>query len=251
MELSHNHGTAAKDLVLTKLYDRREQDRSEIARSTREIRHFCRDNELEFNRLKWFEYAYTLLYSGHAPGGKVLEVGSAKSGFPYYLASKGYDVTTIDSCADEYRRELGERFGVTTITADLREFQPELENTFDLISNLSVVEHIDDDTQAVLNLGRYLRLGGVMVISTDFFPNHIEYPDANRKIVTDRPEGSHTDSRVYTPGTFLRRVIQPLEAMGVRRMGKTDLENVDINNPQERAVRGLYTFGVSVLKRGH
>ena len=88
-----------------------------------------------------------------------------------------------------------------------------------------------------------------MVVSTDFYDRYIEYPNANREIVKDRPMGSHTDSRVYTPDTFLDRIVKPLEAVGVHRLGLTDYKNVNIKEPQERAVRGLYTFGIAVFRK--
>ena len=143
--------------------------------------------------------------------------------------------------------KMGQKLNVKALTGDLRVFLPELEGTFDLVSNLSVIEHIDEDTKAVLNLARYLKPGGIMVISTDFYESYIEYPDANRKIVRDRPAGSHTDSRVYTEETFLNRIILPLEQSGLRRLGLTNYRNVDIRDPGERAVRGLYTFGIACL----
>ena len=241
--------TSAKKLTLTKYYDRRELERSEIQHLMSEIAEFANQHQLEFNPLKWFEYSYCLLYSGHRHRGKVLEVGSAKSVFPYYLAAKGYDVTTIDVADSDYRRQVGKKFNVKSVTWDLREFNPELEGKFDLVSNLSVVEHIDQDTKAVLNLAKYLKPGGIMVVSTDFYDRYIEYPDANRTIVTDRPAGTHTDSRAYTPEMFMKRIIEPLEQAGLKRLGKTDFNNVDIRNPQERSVRGLYTFGISILRK--
>ena len=88
-----------------------------------EIDRFSKTHFLEFNKLKWFEYSYCLLYSGHRHRGKVLDVGSAKSVFPYYLASKGYRVTTLDLADSDFRKAVGKRFGVESITADLREFQ--------------------------------------------------------------------------------------------------------------------------------
>ncbi len=239
----------ATQMVLNKLYDKREFERSEIQHLIREIDSFAREHNLEFNPLKWFEYSYAILYSGHRHRGKVLDVGSAKSVFPYYLAAKGYDVTTIDIADSEYRTQIGRKFGVKCITGDLRVFHPELEGKFDLITNLSVIEHIDEDTEAVLNLAKYLKPGGIMVISTDFYERYIEYPDANRTIVRDRPPDSLTDSRVYTEETFLKRIIVPLEKMGVVRLGLTNYQNVDIMNPQERSVRGLYTFGIACLRK--
>ena len=239
----------AKPQVLSKLYDKKERELPEINGLFTNIQNFGEQHSLECNKLKWFEYAYSLLYSGHRIRGKTLDVGSARSVFPYYLAHKGYDVTTIDVAEGPYRDEIGKRFGVKSVIGDLREFQPELEGQFDFITNLSVIEHIDNDTKAVINLVRYLKPGGVMAISTDFYDKYIEYPDANRKIVTDRPVGSHTDSRVYTPETFEQRILQPLEVLGVERVGVTNFNNVDISDRTERAVRGLYTFGISIVRR--
>lgn len=239
----------AERFVRNKLFDKREEFRPEIANLTGSVLGFAKLTGLEFNRLKWFEYAYSLLYSGHRHRGVVLDVGSARSCFPYYLASRGYDVTTLDVVDSEFREKTAEKHGCKSVTADLRQPMPELEGKFDLITNLSVVEHIDDDTAAVLNLAKCLRRGGVMVISTDFFERYIEYPDANREIVSDRPAGSHTDSRVYTPEAFEERILRPLEEAGLRRVGLTDFRNVDITKPDERAVRGLYTFGVAILRK--
>lgn len=239
----------AKPQVLNKFYDKKERELPEIDKLFTDIQNFGEKHSLECNRLKWFEYAYSLLYSGHRIKGKTLDIGSARSVFPYYLASKGYDVTTIDIADELYRNETGKKFGAKSIVGDLREFQPELEGQFDFITNLSVIEHIDNDTKAVINLARYLKPGGIMVISTDFYDEYIEYPDANRKIVTDRPIGSHTDSRVYTPETFEQRILRPLEIVGVERVGITDFNNVDISDRTERAVRGLYTFGISILRK--
>lgn len=239
----------AKQMVLNKLYDVREFGRPEIQYLVKDIKSFANQHDLEFNLLKWFEYSYAILYSGHRHRGKVLDVGSAKSVFPYYLAAKEYDVTTIDVADSGYRNETGRKFNINSLTGDLQEFQSELEGKFDMITNLSVIEHIDNDTKAVLNLAKYLKPGGVMVISTDFFERYIEYPDANRTIVCDRPQGSHTDSRVYTEDTFLERIIKPLEDAGLKRLGLTDYQNVNIKDTRELSVRGLYTFGVACLRK--
>ena len=245
--------TTAQPMVLNKLYDKRDWTRPEIQKLCHTINQFAREHQLEFNSLKWFEYAYALLYSGHRHGCKVLDVGSAKSVWPYFLASLGYQVTTLDLADEDYRKSMGQKFKVATRTWDLQQFCPDLtagpDGPFDWITNLSVIEHIPNDTQAALNLARYLKIGGIMSISTDFHPRHIEYPDANRTLVSDRPAGSHTDSRVYNPASFMERVIAPLEKAGCGRLGLTDYGNVDLAVPGERAVRGLYTFGIATLRR--
>lgn len=244
-----NKNPTAKPQVLSKLYDKREEKLPEIASLFADIQEFGAKHSLECNKLKWFEYAYSLLYSGHRIRGKTLDVGSARSVFPYYLANRGYEVTTIDIADGLYRNGIGGKFGIKSIVGDLRKFHPELEDQFDLITNLSVIEHIDEDTKAIQNLASYLKPGGIMVISTDFYDRYIEYPNANRIIVTDRPAGSHTDSRIYTPETFKERILKPLEQIGVTRVGDTNFQNVDISKHDERSVRGLYTFGISIVRK--
>jgi len=238
----------AVPLILTKLYDKREKEHAEIKTLTARIAEFAKKHGLIYAPSKWFEYAYLLLYSGHRHRGKVLEVGSAKLVLPYFLAADGYDVTIADIDYLKYQAEMGKKFGVKSLRVDLREPQPELVGQFDLISCLSVIEHVDQDTKAALNLAKCLRPGGVLVLSTDFFTTYLEYPDANRKIVTDRAKGTHTDSRAYTPKTFEARILKPLESVGLQRLGATDWQNVSLADPAELSVRGLYTFGISCLR---
>jgi 2-polyprenyl-3-methyl-5-hydroxy-6-metoxy-1,4-benzoquinol methylase/MoaA/NifB/PqqE/SkfB family radical SAM enzyme len=235
----------AKSLVMNKLYDRRERNNSEIRYLDYKIKEFSKKFGLEYNFLKWFEYSYFLLYSGHRHGSKVLDVGSAKSVLPYFLAHSGYDVTTLDKEDFEYRNKVGSYFGVKTLQRDLNYFHPELENKFDLITCSSVIEHIENDTKAILDMSKYLKRGGILAISSDFYREYIEYPDANRTLF---PE-SKTDSRVYTPETFIRRIVKPLEEVNLKRQGETDFSNVDITDLEELAVRGTYTFGISILRR--
>jgi len=229
---------------LNKLYDIR--DWKKAHKLMGEVAAFCIENSLQYAPLKWFEYYYTLQHLK----GNILDVGSAQSILPYYMAALGYDVTTLDLEDSEFRQTVGKKFNVASITGDLRDYRPELKSKFDLITNLSVIEHIDKDTQAILNIAGYLAPGGVMVISTDFYQRYIEYPDANRTIVIDRPPGSHCDSRTYTPETFISRIIKPLEDIGIKRIGETDYRNINILDSTQLAVRGLYTFGIAVVKNG-
>jgi SAM-dependent methyltransferase len=239
----------AKPLILNKLYDKAEEDRSEIQHLINKMGKFAGQYDLEFNRLKWFEYAYFLLYSGHRHRCKTLDVGSAKSVLPYYLAEEGYAVTTIDVEDYLYQAQRGQEFGTRSLQGDIREQDPTLIEQFDFIICSSVIEHIDRDTEAVKNLALYLRPGGVLCLSTDFYPEHIEYPDANRKIVLDRPTDSHTDSRVYSVQTFTERIIEPLKLIGLEVLGETDYSNVDIYDSSTRAVRDLYTFGIGMFRK--
>lgn len=127
----------AAPLILNKLYDKREREVPEIKTLMADIDSFSRKYDLEFNHLKWFEYAYSIFYSGHRHRGSVLDVGSAKSVFPYYLASKGYDVTTLDVADFDYREKLEDKFSVKAVLGDIRKFNPDLEGKYDMITALS------------------------------------------------------------------------------------------------------------------
>ena len=207
-------------MILNKLYDINELQIPQISRLFEEVKGFSKKIGMPFHELKWFEYAYALLYSQHQYPCKVLDVGSAQSLFPFILAYYRYDVTTLDLEFTKFRQEEGKKFGITALTGDLREDFPELHESFQLITCLSVIEHIDDDTKAVLNLSEYLKPGGVLFLSTDFYKDYIKYPNANRILVTDRPAGSHTASRVYDEQHFMERVILPLEQKIFKRIRK-------------------------------
>lgn len=217
----------AKPQVLSKLYDKREMESSEVNTLFTDIQNFAKEHSLECDESKWFEYAYSLLYSGHRIRGKTLVVGNdstrldnleivdAQSIFPRYLSSRGYNVTTVS-------------------VEDLEKFNPELENKFDLIVSLNTIGRINEDTKAVKNLARYLKPGGVMVISVNIADRLIDCPKL---------------SRAYTSKTFEERIIIPLEEMRIERVGSTDFDNIDISNKKEMAVNEAYTFGISILRK--
>lgn len=236
-------------MILNKLYDINDLSLPRNQQLFGELLNLSGKINVPFHQLKWFEYAYALLYSQHQYPCKVLDVGSAETLFPFVLSYYRYDVTTLDLDFTNFREEQGKKYGITALTGDLRDDTPELHEQFDFITCLSVIEHIDDDTKAILNLAKYLKPNGILFLSTDFYKEYIEYPNANKILVTDRPKGSHTDSRVYDEKEFMNRLISPLERVGLKRVGETDYHNVDINDPSTYSVRQLYTFGIATLRK--
>ena len=79
-----------------------------------------------------------------------------------------------------------------------------------------------------------------MVVSTDLYKRHIEYPDANRNIVRDRTD--HCDSQIYDEASLDERIVKPLKEKGVRLVTPFDSSWVEIGDPFYYAVRELYTF---------
>lgn len=236
----------AKPLVLNKLFDGEDGKSREVNTLFLRMQKFAQENALEFNSLKWFEHAYAFLYSGHRHAGKTLDVGSARSVWPYWLAANRYDVTIVEPGDNSWRASSCDRMKMKIAQDDITDFKPEFEGQFDFITALSVVEHISDDTLAVLNMAKYLKRGGVLFLSTDFYDRYIEYPDANRTIVRDKE--THTDSRIYDKENLFGRIIEPLIERGdVEVMGETDYDsNMDRN---VWPVRKLYTFAIACLRK--
>jgi 2-polyprenyl-3-methyl-5-hydroxy-6-metoxy-1,4-benzoquinol methylase len=99
-----------------------------------------------------------------------LDAGSSSGEFVYLLRKKGYDAQGAEAnepYAEFSRKELG----VPVSISPFSQFKPKEE--FDLITMFHVLEHLENPVQDLSHLGRYLRIGGRMIIEV---PN-ILYPD--------------------------------------------------------------------------
>lgn len=204
---------------------------------------------LLYNPGNWFRFSSFFRFLQMPKEARILDVGSGLSIWPFFLASKGFDVTCIDPAEHSKIKDISNQLNIPIhvfpydITEAIDEFEAK---PFDIVTCLSVFEHIEDDTKAIQNIAKMLKPGGVLYSIVDFYSKYIEYPDANREIVKDKEEG-HCDSRIYDKDALVERLIQP---SGMEMVGKANFENIDINNPQNRAVRGLYSFARFFLKKG-
>ncbi|HEV7487118.1 MAG TPA: class I SAM-dependent methyltransferase [Thermoanaerobaculia bacterium] len=120
--------------------------------------------ELEFER--FFDQAFSLL--GGTSGKRILEIGCGDSGWlPYFAKRWGFAVSGLDysPVGCERAADLARRAGVDAeITcADLFAPPAALENRFDAVISMGVVEHFQDTAGALRALARFLNDGGVMV----------------------------------------------------------------------------------------
>ena len=98
-----------------------------------------------------------------APGGRLLDVGSA-AGFFLEAASRHYDVTGVEFspfAADYARREFGHR----VLTGDVTEVGLDGEQ-FDVVTMWATIEHMADPLAAVSAVASLTRPGGLFVLST-------------------------------------------------------------------------------------
>jgi 2-polyprenyl-3-methyl-5-hydroxy-6-metoxy-1,4-benzoquinol methylase len=115
------------------------------------------------------------MYSVISPSlkGKVLEIGSGTGNMSEFLLNDKNDVTLSD-LRSEYCEYLLKRFkenqslvSVKQINLEEPEFEnkyPALQNCFDSVFAMNVIEHIENDSLAVQNCRKLLKEGGNLLI---------------------------------------------------------------------------------------
>jgi len=105
--------------------------------------------------------------------GRVLEVGSGIGNISSFFVQDNFDITLSD-INDDYIQTLNNRFaGVSNVRdvifLDLQDhnFQngnAPMKDSFDTVFLLNVLEHLDDDSQALHNCKMLLRTGGTLIV---------------------------------------------------------------------------------------
>ncbi|MFO7918948.1 MAG: class I SAM-dependent methyltransferase [Anaerolineae bacterium] len=123
-----------------------------------------------------FEYTEAYRQIRHStPNMSVLDVGSYRSPFPAFLASKGYHVSIVDldpAVGQQLKwisKTLGSNTSIGVHITDVTAL-PFLENTFHVVTCISTLEHIpgDGDGAAMREIARVLRVGGACFISVPY-----------------------------------------------------------------------------------
>lgn len=120
----------------------------------------------------------------------VLDLGSEQSPFPWWLATKGAQVTLVETRADWIPQWEAVRAALGHVAVDWRIVDsarlPFPENTFDVVTSLSVIEHQDDKALAAAEVGRVLKPGGRFGISFDICEPELgmTFPDWNGRALT-------------------------------------------------------------------
>ena len=109
-------------------------------------------------------------------GLSLFDVGAAVTFFPYYLIRRGFKVTNSDfdpNMSDHFQRTFrlaGKALGVDAppdyVTADARDTKLPAEH-FDVITCISVLEHIPQWERAVQEFNRLLKPRGLLILTFD------------------------------------------------------------------------------------
>lgn len=132
-----------------------------------------------------WELPLVVSYFQPAPGTRVLDVGSLKSVLPVYWALRGCQIWVVDidprvEIQYDYARYLGRQdlidSGLHVIVQDATRTELD-DESFDLITNISAVEHFtgDGDIAFVQESTRLLRQGGRLFLSFGIGPAYREW----------------------------------------------------------------------------
>jgi SAM-dependent methyltransferase len=102
------------------------------------------------------------------PPAAILEAGCGWGTNLEALEAAGYQITGLD--VSRQMLDCLDRDGRRLIEADLTQRLPEGLPTFDCVLALDVIEHIDDDCQALQQLGRLLNPAGRLIVSVPALP---------------------------------------------------------------------------------
>lgn len=92
----------------------------------------------------------------------ILDVGSGNTCFPALLRSFGYRVHSIDNIKNYWKGSLSNRH-YYVLKEDI--LQPKTNKKFDLITCISVLEHIEDWKLAVSNMSSLLKPRGSLILT--------------------------------------------------------------------------------------
>lgn len=179
---------------------------------------------------KW-EYGTALKALREAGAQRVLDVGGGSSVFGVAAIWAGFDVTVLDpEDYSEMFRLQSDRISkvIPFVQADFFDF--DLDNVYDAVTCISVIEHVEEDEKFFLKLLKHVKPGGLLILTTDFDPAakaHV-YP-------------SHL--RTYDAKTLMH-LIKLAEAEGFEVYGaKPSYKKF------EPLIYNLYSFASVVLKR--
>lgn len=126
------------------------------------------------------EYAFALRKIASIYPHDVLDVGTGKTAWPNILATCGIRITSIDNVSDYWERNYWNRHWFV-LDQDVR--NPNLDQEFDFITCISVLEHIPESQMAVDSMFKLLRNGGYLLITCPFnsrtyHENIYQHPEA-------------------------------------------------------------------------
>lgn len=128
------------------------------------------------------EYSYIFQQiAKHGPK-NVMDMGTGKTALPALIKACGINVLAVDKDADQIKDNPCIRGGYCSfeiLQKDLLEIQ--MDNTFDMVTCISVLEHNKDHLPVVKGMAKMLKPGGVLIMTfpfneEEYIPNAYQLP---------------------------------------------------------------------------
>lgn len=138
------------------------------------INQVCK-REFERQRFKRFneravEYAFVFKHLANLYPSNILDVGTGTTALPSLMNSAGFLVTAIDNIVDYWKKEMVNRH-FYVINDNI--LSTKLTRQYELITCVSVLEHINNFDFAMKNMTNLLNTGGYIIITFPY--NEYEY----------------------------------------------------------------------------
>lgn len=142
----------------------------------------------EFDRQKFLglnerpiEFAFLFKKISEIYPKTVLDVGTGMTALPYMLRNSGLLVTAIDNIKDYWPKGMVNRH-FHVVNDDIK--NTKLTKTFDIITCISVLEHIQDHRAAMKSMYKLLNPGGTLILtcpytSHQYAPNVYDIPESS------------------------------------------------------------------------
>lgn len=132
------------------------------------------------NWSRWWEYVFAWAHIKESAESnkklRILDIGPALTFFPFFLSQNGFTVTALDidgrvkgwaDTALTRSKWLGSlKRKINFITGDItRKVFPK--GSFDIVTNISVIEHISRKKEAIREINRLLKSGGKLINTLD------------------------------------------------------------------------------------
>jgi len=139
-----------------------------------------------------WEYPWLWFHLKDLPrNARVLDIGSERSPFPWYLRTQGFDVIVSDVTGEHWDlwKEASRRIGVSPRLRILDSQDLALATaSVDVYESISILEHVPDKAKAIEEAGRVLRPGGLLLLTFDVCEADMgmSFPDWNGRAVSMR-----------------------------------------------------------------
>jgi 2-polyprenyl-3-methyl-5-hydroxy-6-metoxy-1,4-benzoquinol methylase len=130
-------------------------------------REFRKQSFSRFNE-RPVELAFVFKHIARIYPRKVLDVGTGATALPHLMRNCGCLVTSIDNIEDYWPSEMVNRH-YHVINDDIT--NSKLQDKFDLITCVSVLEHIEDSESAIRNMFTLLNTGGYLILTFPYTEN--------------------------------------------------------------------------------